>query len=238
VISDVFDTVRANGVLTAKESSKEMGVRDIPEFLKNLPEARVLEQAQAEFLKASEELLAANRSARASYSLYDEELIQKTNFLNAAQDRMTAAEIKFDRAIEGMPGTSVKLTNRVKKIVRRTFAPDQQPEAIRLLEQKCVRFPLTEDTPEGLERNRLAVLKLSRGNLRELQTQIDAARIDWRDVLNAAEYPEASRDLSAYHKLDQASREMVDQRDRQQYLDWLDEFDSNGFLARIRNKLF
>lgn len=182
-------------------------MREVPKFLKNLPEARVLEQAQTEFLKASEELLAANRSARVSGRLYDEELIQKTNFLNAAQDRMNAAEMEFDRATEGLPGTSVKLSNRVEKIVRRTFALDQQSEAIRLLEQKCVRFPLTENTPEGLERNRLAVLKLARGNLHELQTQIDAARLDWRDVLNAAEYPEASKDLSAYHELDQASRE-------------------------------
>jgi hypothetical protein len=213
-------------------------VRDVPEFLKNLSEARVLEQAQAEFLRASEELLAANRSARASDQLSDEELIQKANFLNAAQDRMNAAEMEFDRAIEGMPGTSVKLSSRVEKKVRRTFTLDQQPEAIRLLEQKCVRLPFAEDTPEGLERTRLAVLKLARGNLHELQTQIDVAKIDWREVLNAAEYPEASRDLSAYHKLDQASREKVDLRDREQYLDWLGETGSNGFLARIRNKLF
>jgi len=213
-------------------------VGEIPESLKNLPEARVLERAQAEFHKACEELVTANRSARASGKLYDEELIQKANSLNAAQDRMNAAAMEFDRAIEGMPGISVKLSSRVKKIVRRTFAPDQQLEAIRLLEQKCVRFALTENTPEGLERNRLAVLKLARGDLHELRTQIDVARIDWRDVLNAAEYPEASRDLSAYHELDQASREKVDRRDREQYLNWLDETEPSGFLARIRNKFF
>lgn len=215
-----------------------MGVRDIPEFLRHLPEAKVLEQAQNEFLQASEELLAANRSVRASGKLHDDELELKANSLDAAQNRMNQAEKDFERAIEGMEGTSVKLSRRVTKMVHRTFSLDQQPEAIRLLEQKCVRFPFTEDTPEGLERNRLAVLKVAAGSLDELRKQIEEAKIDWRDVINAAEYPEAiSIGLVAYQNLDQETREKVDRRDRKQYLEWLGETESNGLFRRIWNKL-
>lgn len=123
-------------------------------------------------------------------------------------------------------------------MVHRTFSLDQQPEANRLLEQKCVRFPFTEDTPEGLERNRLAVLKIASGSLDELRKQIEVAKIDWRDVINAAEYPEAiSMGLSTYQNLDQETRERVDRRDRKQYLNWLGETESNGFFRRIWNKL-
>ena len=166
-------------------------MQDIPEFLKHLPEAKVLEQAQNEFLKASEELLAANRSAMASGKLHDDELELKANSMNAALNRVNAAEKDFEQVIEGMEGTTVKLSRRVTKMVRRTFSLDQQPEAIRLLEQKCVRLPFIEDTPEGLERTRLAVLKIAAGSRDELRNQIEVAKIDWRDVLNAAEYPEA-----------------------------------------------
>lgn len=41
-------------------------------------------------------------------------------------------------------------------------------------------------TPVGLERIRFAVLKLSGGDLNELQRAIDLAKADWRDVLVAA----------------------------------------------------
>ena len=211
-------------------------MRDIPEFLRHLPEAKILEQAQIEFLRASEELVAANRAVRARGKVHDDVLEQMANSLNAAQDRMNEAERDFERAIEGMEDTSVKLSDRVVKTVQRTFTLDQQPEANRLLEQKCVRFPYTENTPEGLERNRLAVLKIAAGNLDELRKQIEVAKIDWRDVINEAEYPEASSmGLSA--ELDQETREQVERRDRDQYLNWLGETKSDGFFRRIWNKL-
>ncbi|NIT51444.1 MAG: hypothetical protein GWO41_01485, partial [candidate division Zixibacteria bacterium] len=38
-------------------------------------------------------------------------------------------------------------------------------------------------TPEGLERIRYAVLKLSGGDLAVLATAVQEANIDWRDVL-------------------------------------------------------
>ena len=213
-------------------------MRDIPESLRHLPEAKVLEQAQNEFLKASEELLAANRSAMASGKLHDDELELKANSMNAALERVNAAEKDFERVTEVIEGTTVKLSRRVSKMVRRTFAPDQQPEAIRLLEQKCVRLPFIEDTPEALDRTRLAVLKVAAGTLDELRKQIEVTKIDWRDVLNAAEYPEGiSMGLSAYDDLDQETRERVDRRDRKQYLDRLGETESNGFFRRIWNKL-
>ncbi len=48
-------------------------------------------------------------------------------------------------------------------------------------------LPFFEDADEyGLERVRFAVIKLSRGNIKKLEEWVQAAQLDWRDVLMAA----------------------------------------------------
>lgn len=68
------------------------------------------------------------------------------------------------------------------------FAPEGRGQAERLLAEECAEnLPFTQDTdPIKSERLRFAVLKLSRGDLKELKKWIDDAKIDWRDVLMAA----------------------------------------------------
>jgi len=64
----------------------------------------------------------------------------------------------------------------------------QTDEAAELLRTECSdNLPLWVDTtPEGLERIRFAVLKLSNGDIPELRRHIKQAQVDWRDVLVAA----------------------------------------------------
>jgi hypothetical protein len=68
------------------------------------------------------------------------------------------------------------------------FAGAAREAAVDLLVTQCgANLPLWIRTdPEGLERIRFAALKLSNGNLAELQRAVEIAQIDWRDVLVAA----------------------------------------------------
>jgi hypothetical protein len=75
---------------------------------------------------------------------------------------------------------------------------------------------------QGLERVRLAVVKLAGGSLAELRRQVEVAKQDWRDVLAPAEEPEAMRaGFSNYGELDAEARRDMEARDRQQYEEWL-----------------
>ena len=69
-------------------------------------------------------------------------------------------------------------------------------EATALLEGCGRDLPFMQDaTEEGLERIRLAVLKLSGGDLARLRDAIALARTDWRDVLVAAGFDQLNAHL-------------------------------------------
>jgi len=162
-------------------------MRKIPEEHKHLPEAKRLEAAQAAFLSAAAALSAANHAARAAGKKVTEELLAKAAALEPAQQELKQAEAEFDRAI-GEP-KPVAVTGIVLEKLRETFAPELQEEAIRTIATGLtLRLPMIE-TLEGLDRVRLAVLKVAAGDLPELRRQVEVAKVDWRDVLIAAEQP-------------------------------------------------
>jgi hypothetical protein len=68
------------------------------------------------------------------------------------------------------------------------FVGADRHTAATLLVARCgANLPLwIPADPEGLERIRFAVLKLSGGDLGKLQEAVRIAQIDWRDVLVAA----------------------------------------------------
>ncbi|MEW6131289.1 MAG: hypothetical protein AB1757_29945 [Acidobacteriota bacterium] len=72
----------------------------------------------------------------------------------------------------------------------------------------------------GQARVQLAVLKLREGDLDSLSEYARIARIDYREVLAWAEYPNAMKHPNLI-ELDEESRRRVQSEDRQQYLDWL-----------------
>jgi hypothetical protein len=78
------------------------------------------------------------------------------------------------------------LTPEVERRVALLFSPDEQEKARIILVDECgYNIPgARERSPEvTTDRVRFAVLKLSRGKLNKLQSAVEAAKIDYRDVL-------------------------------------------------------
>ena len=78
---------------------------------------------------------------------------------------------------------------------------------------------LNNSSEKGEDRVLLAVLKLSEGNLEKLHFYLEAAKSDWRDVLAWAEYPEEMANDTWKMNAEKATK--IRERDRKQYLDWL-----------------
>lgn len=79
------------------------------------------------------------------------------------------------------------------------FPPELREQVRELLSRQCgSNLSFCENRDEfQLERVRFAALKLSKGNLRELQKAVKLAQTDWRDVLMAAGF---AHDLNAHKK--------------------------------------
>lgn len=94
---------------------------------------------------------------------------------------------------------SVDLTPRTKKVIAHFFPPSKASAIEQLLAEECgSNLPLYKpSTPEGLERVRFAVLKISSGNEDKLMEAISLAKRDWRDVLVWAGF---ANDLEAHNK--------------------------------------
>ena len=91
----------------------------------------------------------------------------------------------------------VALTSNTLRLVRHLFQLEQHAGVVEKLEVECASdLPFMSDaTPESLERIRFAVLKLSKGSAIELARAIALAKVDWRDVLVAAQF---ANDLRAH----------------------------------------
>lgn len=189
---------------------------------RDLSLAKHLAEAQSEFDEAAKALVAANRSAREAGQTLSAEMQVVAERLNAAQQKLKEAKTAFDRA--GGGPQPVELTPVVIAKIRQLFPPAEQEEAIRLLERECARnLPFSEHaSPKDLERVRLAVLKLSAGDLAELRRHVELAKVDWREPIVLAEQPEAwAVGLAEYATLDDQSRAAIAERDRSQYAAWL-----------------
>ena len=69
------------------------------------------------------------------------------------------------------------------------------------------------------------VLKLSEGDADKLKENIELARIDYRDVLAYAEYPEQMRAGPGKWKPGERGLDEIRRRDRAQYEAWLASFE-------------
>jgi hypothetical protein len=99
-----------------------------------------------------------------------------------------------------------------------------EPEHRRQVREALASYGM-ESYEREQDRVRLAILKLSGGDLAESLRMVSAAKRDYRDVLMWAEYPEEGRALWAVRpNLTQAEEERLEElrrRDRQQYEEWL-----------------
>ena len=94
---------------------------------------------------------------------------------------------------------SVDLTPRTKEVIARLFDSSTIPEVEGLLADECGNnLPLYKPaTPEGLERIRFALLKISHGDINKLLEAISLAKRDWRDILVWAGF---ANDLNAHEE--------------------------------------
>lgn len=202
-----------------------MGIREIIEGLLGLKEQRQLGRAREEPEAAARDLVEEHRKARAAGRGHTSAIDEAAERLSALEQNLKQARAEFEQATAGPEPEPLELTELVLRKVRESFPAEEQAEAISLLEKRCGRnLPYLEDSDaRGLERVRLAVVKLSGGSLGELERQVEVAKQDWRDVLILAESPEAVREglYRVMEELDAETRSEVLERDRQQYERWL-----------------
>jgi len=104
---------------------------------------------------------------------------------------------------------------QVKKVFNNLFSSGLKSDALFILLQSY----------EGVERERvqLAILKLSAGDSGKPRHNIDAAKVDYRDVLAWAEYPEQMQTcVSGFNSAPEVI-EGIMKRDKDQYQGWLTE---------------
>lgn len=106
--------------------------------------------------------------------------------------------------------------NDVIRIIQREFPTEQFKKAMSVLSEYG-----TEDWQRGVNRVRLAVLKLAGGDLQALRREIDIAKSDYRDVLASAEYPVYMKKVPPSGKLDEDELERIIRADWEQYISWL-----------------
>jgi hypothetical protein len=89
----------------------------------------------------------------------------------------------------------IPLSPETRRRVDALFDGSARESVVALLITQCAaNLPLWVNADErGLERIRFAVLKLSNGDLTELQRAVQMAQVDWRDVLVAAGFGHSIR---------------------------------------------
>ena len=106
--------------------------------------------------------------------------------------------------------------NDVIRIIQRDFPAKQFDAVMSILNEYG-----TENWQRGVNRVRLAVLKLAGGDLQALRREIDVAKSDYRDVLAYAEYPEYMQKVSPSGGLVEEEGERIIRADWTQYQSWL-----------------
>lgn len=91
------------------------------------------------------------------------------------------------------------LSDKVENLILTLFKREKdQAHAILLLQEECANnVPFCENAvPEGMDRIRIAALKVSGGNITKLEQAVALAKIDWRDLFMAAGF---ESDLNAHN---------------------------------------
>jgi hypothetical protein len=91
------------------------------------------------------------------------------------------------------------LTAEVSLRVGLLFLPEQRETASALLANECgTNLPFcANQAPAGLNRIRIAAIKLSNGDLEKLKNAVELAKRDWRDLLVAAGF---AHDIHAHEE--------------------------------------
>ena len=94
----------------------------------------------------------------------------------------------------------VTLSTRTEKLLEKIF-PEEKTRKIaklRLIDECGNNIPDCEHSdPEKLDRIRFSVLKLSQGDIAKLESAIELAKIDWRDLFMSAGF---GHDINEHNK--------------------------------------
>ena len=113
--------------------------------------------------------------------------------------------------------TPVVSPDDILRLIRRDFPGDQVETVVALL----ARYGSQSHEPER-HRVHAAILKLANGDLEVLERQVSQARMDYRDTLAPAEYPEYMRKVPGPNKVPDDERERIIAADWRQYKQWFD----------------
>jgi len=104
----------------------------------------------------------------------------------------------------------------VDRVVAREFPAEQRARVWSVLRE----YGSEKWHPE-VDRVRLAALKLAAGNLERLRLQIGVAKMDFRDIIAAAEYPGYMEHIPPSGDVPSHKRARVIRDDWEQYEQWL-----------------
>ena len=100
----------------------------------------------------------------------------------------------------------------VDRIVKRDFTPQEFDLVMAILNEYAAPY---NDSPFPVQ---LAALKLANGNMPQLRTLIESAKLDYRDVLLPAVFPSYSK---VGWEVSDRKRRKIFSKDRHDYEDWL-----------------
>ena len=103
----------------------------------------------------------------------------------------------------------------VERVARRDFPRDDTAAILAILDAYGI-----EKYEQGQARVQLAALKNANGNIDILRQQIETAKLDYRDVLSVAEYPEYMR-LYDEDDIPPEEEKKIINSDWSQYCEWL-----------------
>ena len=89
----------------------------------------------------------------------------------------------------------VDLTLNTIKLIEKYFSPDEKDLIISFLSEECGdNLPFHDNCgPIDMERIRFAAIKVSNGELSKLESAVELAKVDWRDLLVHAEFADDTK---------------------------------------------
>jgi hypothetical protein len=105
--------------------------------------------------------------------------------------------------------------------IARVVGRDYAAELAEVVHAELNRYN-ANGTDRTAARVQLAALKLAAGDIERLQSAINDANRDFRDVIAAAEYPEYCRLVRPSSGLSADEKQQIIDADWQQYRDWLE----------------
>jgi len=101
----------------------------------------------------------------------------------------------------------------VERVLQRDFPVEHWQEAREMMQRVQV-----------IEKHRviLACMKSAGGDVQKLQNNLNEASGYWREIISEAEYPFYSKKMFRIDKLTEKEQADIIEKDRKQYLEWLD----------------